>query len=95
MIHNPPQITVLLRQYAVMRTMLPGAPPRTSMLAELLLRHIGHQPAWDAFVGLYHLYLQSIPEAEARAAWGVNNSAYMLQSLIHQAPNPNPKSEPQ
>jgi len=95
MIHNPAQITSLLRQYEAMRATPLGGPSRTSMLAELLLRHIGHQPAWDAFVRLYHLYLQSIPEAEAKAAWGVNNSAYMLQSLIHQAPNPNPKSEPQ
>ena len=74
MIHNPPQITSVLRTFAAVRAMPEEAPRLADHLALLLYINIGHQ-AWDAFLRLYFLYLQSIPADVARAAWGINQAS--------------------
>ena len=80
MIHNPPPITDLLRRYEAMRATLNGGTPLTVILAHLLQLSIGHPP-WDDFLRLYHLYLQSIPAAEAQAAWGINQAESVQSTL--------------
>lgn len=45
----------------------------TKSLAEYFRQHLGPME-WDAFKRTYQLYLQSIPFATAREAWGLVNA---------------------
>ena len=67
MIQNPSNITTLLRAWSDL------AIPDAAHLAHLLTIHIGPQP-WPVFQNTYRLYLQSIPIAIAREAWGLTQT---------------------
>ena len=80
----------MLRQYEARCSNFGGRPvvPIPSIIATILLRAIGHPP-WDRFLRIYHLYLQSIPAADAKAAWGINEASFILVQSFntkHQIP---------
>lgn len=74
MIANPPHITLLLRTYARAQRVGLTACQLEFCLARLFTGLLGTQD-WQAFQRTYQLYLQSIPYATARTAWGIASAA--------------------
>ena len=73
MIPNPPPIIYLLRAYRLLlQENLPEG-DLAAVLAAEFRRKLGPM-AWTTFQATYHLYLQTIPLAIARAAWGINEA---------------------
>lgn len=70
MILNPPNIVELLTTYREVERSARGAITPV-MLSMLIDRHLGRLE-WGEFKRTYQLYLQSIPFAAAREAWGIN-----------------------
>lgn len=71
MIPNPPNIQLLLRGYQNMVRLGATGTHLEDMLSVLFKAFLGNPP-FDTFLRTYQLYLQSIPLATAKAAWGLN-----------------------
>ncbi len=83
MITNPPHIFWLLRVWKaadkIHRAVGIGPLPAHG-LVPILVEYLGH-PTWEEFRKTYNLYLQQIPFALAREAWGIAHAAQASASL--------------
>ena len=73
MIHNPPEISYLIRAWLLLSVLEFPAENITAAMAAEFRRKLGPMD-WTAFQTVYHLYLQTIPFGVARAAWGINEA---------------------
>lgn len=89
MILNPPNIVEILRSWSCLARIdaaFENGPCKflpyqlaflrgmhTRILSKRFRQHLGPME-WDAFKRIYQLYLQSIPFATAREAWGLMNA---------------------
>lgn len=70
---NPPEAVEVLREFRRLNQAGKSHEQLVSDLSEALRRHLG-KTEYNAFLGFWHLHLQSIPLAIAVEAWGITQT---------------------